>query len=446
MDRLKFREDTDLMPEVQAASIRGTNPMATAALVIFICIIVGFLTWAWGTELDEVTRGEGQVVASTQNKIVQHLDGGIVEQIAVKEGDIVKKGQLLLRVVNTGGEAKLAEKKTEIWALRIRAARLLAEADGKEKLTIPKGLQKLAPGIVRREIDLFNSRLRNNRATLAALKQQALQRIQQLKEQKSLVKTMEKKLKLLADETSRSLKLVKRGLMGRLEYDRVERERQDTIGRVRTEKLGITRVEASIKEARQNVTEAKKKIVSEARLELNEIRKKESIGSEELKALGFRIGQTAVRSPVQGTIKQLRVATVGGVVKAGEPLVEIVPGGDSLLIEAQVRPSDRAFIRTGQTALVKITAYNYSKYGGLEGKVMWISESTLPDKAKKGEEFYKIRVKTTRNHLPDAKKLRIIPGMSAAVNIKTGRKSVLAFIFKPITKSTQGGSQPGVSK
>jgi adhesin transport system membrane fusion protein len=198
----------------------------------------------------------------------------------------------------------------------------------------------------------------------------------------------------------------------------------------------VPRIEASIAEARSKVNERRDNQVADVRKQLNETTNKASVLREKIQAIRFRVDQTEVRSPVTGTIKSLRVSTKGGVVKGGEPLVEIVPLDDSLLIEAKVRPSDIAFLRRNQSALVKITAYPYADYGGLEGKVISISADTLKDNKKTQAAFYRIRVRTDRNYLEkDGTKLPIVPGMTATVNIKTGQKSVFRYIFKPITKT-----------
>jgi len=438
MSFLKYREDTELMPEVQAAQVRGVHPMATTFLVMIGLGLIFFLAWAAVTRLDEVTRGDGRVIPSLHNQVLQHLDGGIVTRILVKEGDIVKKGQTILRVENRGGEAKLKEKRVEYWALRARAVRLEAEADSSKTVPFPAKLVKDAPRIVTRERAVFDQNKRNLDSEIQALKEKVAQREAQLKEQRSLVQTLKEKARSLTRERNRARRMVRNGSMSRLELVRTQRELSDTEGRVRTETLALGRLEAAIEEARKGVSEKRGKFIANARLELADIRKKAETVAEELKAIAFRIQQTDLKSPFRGTIKKLRVATEGGVVKAGEPLVEIVPLNDTLIIEAKVRPSDIAFIRLNQKALVKMTAYNYTTYGGLDGTVIGISPDTIEDKTKKGETFYKITVRTQKNFLiGKGRKLLIIPGMTAVVNIKTGRKSVLAYIFKPITKSSR---------
>ncbi len=433
---VRFREDTDLMPEIQAAAIRGPHRFATALLWAVGIALVLFCVWASLTDVDEVTKGEGRVISAGKNRIVQHLEGGIVDAILVKEGAVVKKGQVLLRVVNEDEQASYREKRTEYLALLARASRLKAEAESRNAVEFPKDVLKEAPAIAQRERAAFASRKKSFEQELQTLTEELKQREQSLKEQKSLIESLTDKVASQTGEVRDARRMVANNSMSRLELVRLERELVDVGGKLRTERLKLPRLESAIAEAKSKVTEKREQQVSAIRKELNETRNKAGVLREQLGAIRFRVDQTEVRSPVTGTIKSLRVSTKGGVIKAGEPLVEIVPLEESLLIEAKVRPSDIAFLRANQQALVKITAYSYADYGGLEGTVVSISADTLKEDAKAEDTFYRIRVRTTRNYLEkDGEKLPIIPGMTATVNIKTGEKSVFRYIFKPITKT-----------
>lgn len=436
---VRYREDTDLMPEIQAAAIRGPHRLATWVLWAVGVALVLFMVWASMTNVDEVTKGEGRVISAGKNRIVQHLEGGIVEAILVKEGQVVKKGQVLLRVVNEDEQASYREKRTEYLALLARATRLKAEAEGKDKVVFPAEVEKEAPAIAERERAAFASRKKNFKQEIRTLTEELRQREQSLEEQKSLIESLSDKVASQTSEIRAARAMVANNSMSRLELVRLERELVDTAGKLRTERLKLPRLESAIAESRSMVAEKRDQQVSEIRKELNETRNKAGVLREKIEAIRFRVDQTEVRSPVTGTIKSLRVSTKGGVVKSGEPLVEIVPLDESLLIEAKVRPSDIAFLRTNQSALVKITAYSYSDYGGLDGTVVSISADTLKEDAKTEDTFYRIRVRTTRNYLEkDGDKLPIVPGMTATVNIKTGEKSVFRYIFKPITKTLTG--------
>ncbi len=441
MARNKYRADVDLMPEVAAARHRGGSRIAFYMLIGIGVTIAGFVLWASQTQVDEMTKGDAKVIASRHNQVVQHLEGGIVDQILVKEGDEVRAGQVLLRIINRDGRAEYLEQRSKYLALVARAFRLEAEAEGKTKLVFPKIILRDSPAIARRELALFRSRVASLNAEMAVLKQQVRQRIQALAEQRSEVGALVDKVRSLRTETRRMSALVPHSV-SQLEYLRKQREYYDAAGELRTAQLKIPRAQSAIREGKQKITDRENSYNAEIHKELNEVRSKTTILSEKIQELWFKVSRTEVRSPVHGTIKQLRVTTKGGVVKAGEPLAEIVPIEESLLIEARIRPSDRAFLQPGQTALVKITAYQYSKYGGLEGKVVNISADTIDDPARPGEAFYRVRVRTNQSYLEkDGKKHPIIPGMTATVNIKSGKqKSILQYIFKPIIKTTRQAS------
>ena len=228
----------------------------------------------------------------------------------------------------------------------------------------------------------------------------------------------------------------RRGNVGRLEILRLQRETKDAEGELTVERLKIPRIEASIVEARQKSADRRNAFVSDARKDLNDTQSEIARLKEKLEKLSFDVGKNEVKAPLRGIVKQLRVSTKGGVVKAGEPLVEITPLDDSLVIEARVKPSDIAFVRLGQHALVKITAYNFSTYGGLEGTVTEISPDALEAPEKPSETYFRVKVRTAKGHLEkEGKPLPIGPGMTANISIKIGEKSLLAYILKPITKS-----------
>lgn len=434
--QIKYREDTEMMPDVQAAAIRGAHPFATLLLSLVGIALVAFFVWASLTDVDEVTKGQGRVISSGKNRVVQHLDDGIVQAILVKEGDIVKKGQVLLRIVNQDQQAAYHEKRTDYLALLARAARLRAEASGLKTIAFPKEVLKEAPAIAARERATFASRMKSYAQEIQTLRDELAQRQASLKEQKSLIESLTDKVASQAREVHDARAMVANHSMSKLELVRLERDLVDASGKLRTERLKLPRLEAAIGEARSKISERHDRQIADVRKELNDTTTKASVLREKIQAIRFQVDQTEVRSPVYGTIKSLRVSTKGGVVKGGEPLVEIVPLDDSLLIEARVRPSRIAFLRKNQPVLVKITAYDYTDYGGLQGKVVGISADSIEGKDKAQGTFYRIRVRTKRNYLEkDGKKFPIVPGMTATVDIKTGRKSVFNYIFKPIAKT-----------
>ena len=436
-DRLLHRRDVDMMPEMHAAAIRRPSRLATWTLGAVGAGLLLFIFAAAVIPLDEVTRADGKVIPTGQTQIVAHLYGGIVEDILVREGDEVKAGQVLLRIDNREAQADFGENRARMAALAARAARLEAEAMGRDDVTFPPEVTTVAPEAAALERHLFRARRESLDSEIKGLEEQLLQREGELRQQEAIVSSIEKKLASLRAELGNAYRAGVANV-GRLELLRLQRETKDAEGELATERIKIPRIQASILEARQKKADRRNVFVSEARRDLNDAQSEISRLKEKLEKLSFDVDRKEVRAPLRGIVKQLRIATKGGTVKPGEPLVEITPLDDSLVIEGRVRPSDIAFIRVGQHALVKITAYNYATYGGLEGTVTDISPDAIEMPEKPGETYYRIKVRTNRSYVEnEGKKLPIGPGMTAQVSVKIGDKSLLAYILKPITKSVR---------
>lgn len=435
--RPRHREDAEMMPELYAAAIRRPHRLASWTLA---AVGAGLALFALATaviELDEVTRADGKIIPSGQTQVVAHLYGGIVQDILVREGDEVKPGQVLLRIDNRDSQAEFGETRARMAALAARAARLRAEANGRDAIDIPDDVAAASPQAATLERQLFGARRESLDSELKGLEEQLTQREQELKQQEAIVASLEKRLASLRAEYGNALRAGVK-VVGRLEMLRLQRETKDAEGELVTERLKVPRVQAAILEARQKHADRRNAFVSEARKDLNDTESEMARLREKFEKLTFDVRTNAVKAPLRGIVKQLRVATKGGIVKAGEPLVEITPLDDTLVIEGRVRPSDIAFIRLGQHALVKITAYNFATYGGLEGRVFEISPDAIEAPEKPGETYYRVKVRTTKSHLDsDGRTLPIGPGMTTQISIKIGEKSLLAYILKPLTKSTR---------
>lgn len=431
--KLKWN-DSDFASDVIAAKIQGPHPRAFLLLIGVVAFFVVAFIWADNAILDEVTRGEGKVVPSSQVQVIQNLEGGILRELLVHEGDIVEKGQILLRIDDTGYASRAGEIESNYLNLMGRIARLEAEATGKAP-TYPAELLAERKDISIREQNLFNARQAELQSQIQILRQQAQQRNQEIEEINGQLKQLKASLALANEEWEITEPLVVKGIVPKVQSLKLRREINDLQGKISASRLSIPRVEGALKEANQRIEEKILNFRSLASQELGQTRAEYEAARQEILGVKDRVARTDVRSPVTGEVKELKIQTIGGVVRPGQDIIEIVPIDDSLLVEARVRPSDIAFLRPGQKATVKITAYDYSIYGGLPAKLERISADTIIDE-KTGESFYQITVRTDQNYLLRGEsKFPIIPGMVASVDILTGHKTVLDYILKPILKT-----------
>ena len=404
-----------------------------ARILVWLSVAAVFilLVWAAFAKLDEVTRGEGKVIPSRQVQILQTMDGGIVSEILVKEGQSVKIGDLLLKVDPTRMVSSLRENRSQYLSLLAKAARLKALADG-VRFVAPEEVTQETPEIVEQERSLYESRRAELDATIGVHRQQSLQRSQELISIRARREQASQSYNLTARELEMTRPLVKTGAVSDVELLRLERDVARYRGERDSANSDIPRLESAVSEANRKIQEVELNFRNIARSELSESNAKLSALSEGSTALEDRVKQTDIRSPVNGTIKQLKVNTVGGVVQPGKDLIEVVPSDDALLLEARVLPKDIAFLRPGQKALVKFTAYDYAIYGGLEATLEHISADSVLDE--KGNAFFLVRVRTLSSSI-GPQKFPIIPGMVAEVDILTGKKSVLAYLLKPILRA-----------
>jgi len=429
------REDLAYMPDVEAAIRNSGAKFAYILSIITLVSIVIFLIWAEFAVLDEVTKGDAKVVTSSKVQIIQSLDGGNVEEILVKEGDVVEKDQVLLKIDTTPAETNLKEREARYNYLRGMVARLTAEIEG-TALTFPDDLKTKAPQVITEQINQYNLRRGQLQAEVSVLESQVAQRGQEVREMGARLSQLNSNLALKQQELNMRRPLVEQGAMSKVELLRIQGEVTDLQGEINTISTAVPRARAAVSEAQQRIGESKAKMKAEAQQELGAAKAEIDSLTQVVTAGEQKVAKTQLKSPVHGTVKQLKINTVGGVIKPGEDIMEIVPLDDTLTIEANIPPKDIAFIRPGQDVNVKITAYDASIYGGLTGKVEDISADTIQNE--KGESFYHVAIRTNENVLMHhGKPLPIIPGMTANVQILTGKKSVLDYLLKPIMKARQ---------
>lgn len=434
--RLGRQDDLEFMSETAAAALQGPPAYSHAAVWGLAAFVVVFVVWAAFANIGETTVGEGKVIPSSQVQVIQNLEGGIVSEIRIKVGEIVRKNQVLMLIDDTRYTSSFQENKAKSDALQAKIARLSAEVSG-TNFDLPAKFRKENGDLAERELTLYRSRQAEFNANTAVFRQQIDQRSQELKEKRGRLIQINTSLELLNRELTMSRPLVKQGAMSEVELLRLERQVNDLKGELDSTRITIPRLEAAVTEAKSKLDSYVAKFRGDALAELNQARaEQEGTGAIGV-ALKDRVERAVVRSPVHGTVKSVKVTTVGGVVQPGSELLEIVPLEDTLLVEARVKPSDIAYLRPGQEALVKITAYDFSIYGGFPAKLEYISADSITDE-KKGDSYYLVRVRTTSNAPAGSdKQLAIIPGMTATVHIQTGEKTFLQYLLKPIIKTKE---------
>lgn len=388
--------DLDLVDDVYAATLRERQPAVRWGLYSTVLVLLVFVAWAAWAQLEEVTTGSGKVIPTSREQVIQSLESGVLAEILVSEGDTVEADQPLLRIDDVRQGASVKEGQSKVDALLAAAARLRAESQG-GALVFPAEVQRRAPELIRNERDTFEARRRSLDGSLGA-QQQAL--------------------RLAQDELRITEPMAAGGYVSDVE---------------------VLRIKRTLAEAKGRISELSGKFRAEAAAELARVESELAGQRAGLTSREDTFRRTVLRAPKRGVVKNIRINTLGGVIQPGQDLLEIIPMDDSLLIETRIRPSDIAFLRPGMEAIVKVTAYDSAVYGWLPAKLVQISPDTLRDEVRRDETYYRALVRTDAAALktPDGKSLPIIPGMLAQVDIKTGQKSVLSYVFKPVLRAKE---------
>ena len=397
-----------------------------AALVVVLLLIV----WACLAHVDEITKGDARVISSRQLQLVQSLDGGVVSEILVKEGQVVEKDQLLLKIDETRATSGVRESAAQGFALRARQARLRAIAEGTPFQPPVPGDNPEEKRIVEEERRLYETRLSELNTMVAINQQQLQQRQQELGEMRARKTSADRSLDLSVQELNKTKPLLASGAVSEVDILRLEGSVSKARGDSEQAGAQIARVQASIGEASRKIQETELTFRNDARKEMADVIGKLNALNQGAVALTDKVDKSQIKAPLRGRVQRLLANTVGGVVQPGKDIVEIVPLDDALLLEAKVLPKDIAFIHPGQAATVKFTAYDFSIYGGMAAEVDNISPDTVIDE--RGNAFYLVRVRTTQ--VKFSEKMPIIPGMTAEVDILTGNKSVMSYLLKPVLK------------
>lgn len=429
------QDDLEYLTDRNAALMLKTPRGGRIILWVIFIFVAAALVWANYTALDEVTVGEGKVIPSSQVQQIQNLEGGILKEINAKVGQVVDSGQVLMTIENTEALSSLREQQAESVNLKVRATRLQAESYG-VKPQFDAEIMKEYPLVVKRELDLYDNRLESLRTNQVSFQQQIEQKKQEIVELQAKLDNLKQSYAFSKEELALTRPAFEQGAVSRVELLQLERQVNQLQGDLEATQLAIPRARSALREAQSKLDEGEAKFRADAQEDLTGVRSKLDQLRESNVSLEDKVSRTQVRSPVKGIVKQIQINTVGGVIKPGMNLLEIVPIEDSLLIEAKVRPENIGFIKPDLSAVVKLSAYDFAIFGGLHGVVENISADTILDE--EGNSFYLVRVRTDKNYLGTKEApLPIIPGMQATVDIITGKKTLLDYLLKPILKAKQ---------
>ena len=404
---------------------------ARAFLYVVVLAVAALLVWAWLAPIDEVTRGTGRVIPSSQLQRVQSFDGGVVQEILVREGERVEAGELLMRIDPTRFLSSFRENRATAQSLQARAERLRALATGSPFMPSEELVDK-APEIVDQERELYQNALEKLAEEQSILQERLAQRRAELDEARSRRDTAARELGMASQELNLTRPLLQSGAVSEVEVLRLRREVSRASGERNQAAAQVERLQSAIDEAQAQLREVELNARNEWRTELSRTLGELAALDESSAGLEDRVRLSEIRSPVDGVVQRLGINTLGGVVQPGQEVVDIVPTDDALLVEVRIAPQDIAFLRPGQPATIKLTAYDFAIYGGLEAELDLISADTITDD--EGNTFYLVRVRT-REDVQQQRELEVIPGMTAQVDILTGKRTVMQYLLKPVLRA-----------
>lgn len=452
------QEQLDFVDDKSSALMLNTTYTTRIMLWTIIGFFIAAIIWASLTELDKVTTGSGKVIPSSQMQVVQNLEGGIVKQVLVREGQQVTKGQRLLLIDDTQALSDYQGKASDIASMQADQIRLRAQLgaitidkqkaqntdDWENSVIIDDTLlpvfeddfKEKRPLLVARQLNEYQGNISNLENQLSVAKKQVTQKQRELDENRSRYNNLQSSYNVANHEYEITAPLAEEGVVPEIEILKLRRQLIDTRRDLTSTKMQIPVAEAAVGEAVLKYLDVALKYRKDNQNELNKISAQLSSQSESQIGLQDKVNRTIVTSPVNGSIQKVYINTIGGVIQPGMDLIEIVPTEDTLLIEAKIAPQDIGFLHPGLPALIKFTAYNFSTYGGLEGTVETISADTIQDE--EGNSFYQVKIRTDESHLQgaDGTLLPIIPGMTASADIITGKRTVLSYLLKPVLKAT----------
>ncbi|OWY31165.1 HlyD family type I secretion periplasmic adaptor subunit [Herbaspirillum robiniae] len=411
-----------------------TMPRPRLAVLACAALLALLLVWSVFAPIDMVVRGTGRIVSSEHNQIIQHLEGGIVSAILVREGAAVKKGQTLISISDVRANADLGEGRVKILGLRAKIARLSAEASGSPSLQMPADLSRDDPA-VQSEQAAFAARGAKVSQELSVLREQSAQRQAELGEAVSRQKSLASELDLAQRQYKLIHNMLERNAASQLEDIQSAARVQDAQSKLAATNAMIPRLNAAIAESQAKMGEAASRFRSDARTELTAAETELARLQEEIKSRNDRVSRSEVKAPMDGVVNRVLINTVGGVVKPGDPIIEMTPSDDKLVIEAKISPTDRAQLVTGARARVKVSAYDYGVYGAMDGVVTEVSADTVPEE--RGERYYRVKIEVARGAGELQRNLALMPGMTATADMIVGRRTVWQYLMSPLSRFSQ---------
>ncbi|MCW8963472.1 MAG: HlyD family type I secretion periplasmic adaptor subunit [Gammaproteobacteria bacterium] len=426
------KADLAYMQSLSAAVMQQSPRHLIVVLLIMALFVVSAILWMSFAEIDIVVRGGGKVIPTQQLQVVQSLEGGVVSEIMVQEGQIVDRLQALIKISDIAFSSSFQENRLTYHELLAKVARLTAESSG-EPFKADEEIMQHSPRLMRSEESLFLSNLEQLNETRQILQEQINQHKSSLLEAQAKQRQSSKSLSLMREELNLKKPLIARGLVSEVEYLQLQQKEAELAGDLEAANLAIPRLQSTIEESKSKMEQAVLDFRNKAKRELNEVMAEVSRLSETQEALKDRVQRTTLRSPLKGTISRMHVNTIGGVIQAGGPVLEIVPYEDNILIEIKIKPADIADITIGQKARLKFSAYDFAIHGSLEGEVYFLSADTITDE--EGMSYYVARIKPVHSFLgKPEQKLPIRVGMTVDADILTDKNTVLQYLFKPIRR------------
>ena len=432
----------DHTPPPAAPTIPSERTSVGAHMTFLLCglMVVAFTIWASISTLDIVSMATGEVIPSSQVKTIQHLEGGIVREIHVREGESVREGQLLMKLEPTASDADVSELRVRLRSLILDEARLEALAINADKPDFPPELVNSHPKLVRQAKKSFNIGRRRHLGEIVRQEQAMAQRKQEITEISTRIRSAKAELKPVIEKFNLSKELMKDSLSTQFQHKDLEIRAIQLKGSIETDQASLKRAKLALREAQAELKNIKNAFDEENQKSLDEVRLNRAEIAERVKKFEASLNRTNVQSPVNGVIKTLHVFTVGGVLRPGDPIADIVPAGDRLVIEAKLPTQDIGYVAAGQLAVIKLASADAMRFGGLDGNVVSVSPDTLI--SPEGQPFYKVRIETDKSYFENGDlRYNLFPGMQVMASIYTGQRTVLEYVIDPVRFSMSSAFQ-----